>query len=80
MKAGIADFLRTKRSKKDLKAALDVIREFKDCESVEEWAMISFVAWAKLEQLEEYLGHLVDGDPLDADTIRYIKRLARAKP
>jgi len=70
----ITDFLKTKRSKEELKIALDVLREFKDCESFEEWAGIPFHAWGKLEQLEEFLAHLVNGDPLARDTKAYIKR------
>lgn len=69
----ITDFLKTNRSKDELRIALEVVREFKECESGQEWAMISFAAWAKLEQLEEYLAHLVEGAPLKKDTIAYIK-------
>jgi hypothetical protein len=70
----ITDFLKTTRSKDELKHALEVLREFKECESTEEWAMISFAAWAKLEQLEEFLSHLVEGAPLADDTVEYMKR------
>lgn len=68
----ITDFLKTTRSKNDLRIALEVLREFKECESGQEWAMIPFAAWAKLEQLEEFLTHLVEGAPLKDDTIAYI--------
>ncbi len=70
----ITDFLKTKRSKKDLKIALSVLRDFKQCESTQEWLMISFGAWAKLEQIQEYLEHLVEGEPLAKDTLEYIER------
>ena len=72
----ITDFLKTKRSKDDLKIALEVLREFKSNESTEEWAMTAFAAWAKLEQFEEYLSHLVEGHPLKEDTIAYMNRKA----
>lgn len=68
----ITDFLTTQRSTTDLATALAVLREFKRCESQEEWYQIPFNAWAKLEQLEEFLAHLVEGAPLEADTLRYI--------
>ena len=75
----ITDFLKTRRSKKDLKIALDVLREFKEHESEAEWFHASFESWTKLEQLEEYLAHLVEGTPLKDDTIVYLKR-ARKGP
>jgi len=56
----ITEFLKTKRPKKELATALEVLREFKKCESAEEWYMTMFVAWAKLEQLEEFLAHIVE--------------------
>ena len=68
----ITDFLKTARSKDELKHALEILREFKASESQEEWVAIPFVAWAKLEQLEEFLAHLVDGDPLANDTVEYM--------
>lgn len=72
----ITDFLKTKRSKDDLKIALEVLREFKSNESPEEWVMIMFAAWTKLEQLQEFLSHLVEGEPLEEDTIDYMNRKA----
>jgi hypothetical protein len=69
----ITDFLKTKREKEELKHALEVLREFKTCESDNEWISIPFAAWAKLEQLEEYLDHLVNNKPLKEDTLEYIK-------
>lgn len=65
---GIIDFLKTERSPDELRAALAVVREFKECESNEEWLMVPFVAWTKLDQLEEYLAHLVEGAELQDDT------------
>lgn len=70
----ITDFLKTQRTKEELTAALEVLREFKGCESQEEWLMIPFAAWAKLEQMEEFLAHLVEGAPLADDTVEYMKR------
>lgn len=70
----ITDFLKTTRSKDELNHALEVLREFKGCESQDEWLMISFAAWAKLEQMEEFLAHLVEGAPLADDTVAYMKR------
>jgi hypothetical protein len=73
----ITDFLNTKHSKEDLKVTLSVIKEFKSCESDMEWLHIDFAAWAKLEQLEEFLEHLVNEKPLAADTIQYLKAQGR---
>lgn len=70
----IIDFLKTQRPKEELRVALAVLRDFKQCESQEEWLMIPFDAWAKLEQLEEFLAHLVDGEPLKDDTKRQIEQ------
>lgn len=70
----ITNFLKTKRSKEELSLALKILREFKECESQEEWMSINFVAWVRLEQFEEFLTHLVDGVPLAEDTVNYIKR------
>lgn len=70
----ITDFLKTTRSKDELKHALEVLREFKVGESDAEWISIPFAAWAKLEQLEEFLAHLVEGAPLAEDTVEYMKR------
>ena len=57
----ITDFLYTKQSVTDLRTVLNVVREFKAGESLDEWTTISFDAWAKLEQLEEFLEYLVEG-------------------
>lgn len=74
MPKNITEFLKTKRSKAELKTALDVLREFKKCETQEEWLQIPFVAWTKLEQLQEFLEHLVEGTDLKEDTKHYAKR------
>lgn len=70
----ITDFLKNPRPKRELAITLAVVREFKGCESMEEWVAISFAAWAKLEQLEEYLDHMVNGVPLADDTKRYMEK------
>jgi len=72
---GAMDFLKTARSKEDLGVVLEVLREFKQCESGEEWLYTSFEAWVKLEQLEEFLAHMVNGDELKDDTERALARL-----
>lgn len=72
----ITDFLKTARSKDDLKTALEVLREFKECESMAEWLSVPLAAWGKLEQLEEFLAHLVEAAPLDEDTQEFLKRVA----
>jgi hypothetical protein len=69
--AKITDFLQTKRSLEELRIALEVLREFKACESQEEWLAIPFFAWTKFEQYEEFLAHLVEDTPLKNDTIAY---------
>lgn len=69
----ITDFLkRADLTDSELSAALKVVRAFKACESFDEWLGISFDAWAKLDQLEECLAHLVEGEPLADDTIAYL--------
>jgi hypothetical protein len=70
----ITDFLKTITPKEDLRTTLKVIQRFKACESREEWMGITFGAWAKLEQLEEYIEHLVNGKDLQPDTIEYMGR------
>ena len=69
----ITDFLKTETEKQDLAAALKVLQEFKSCESEKEWLMLPFATWVKLEQLEEFLDHLVNGTELKDDTKRYIE-------
>lgn len=71
----ITDFLSTDRPRSELAVALAVVCEFKKCESKEEWLDIPFAAWAKLEQLKEYLDHLVNGTELAPDTLEYIQRM-----
>lgn len=68
----ITDFLKTKRSKEELTIVLQVLNEFKQCENIDEWLQIPFMAWAKLEQLREFLDYLVNNAPLKDDTIEYI--------
>ncbi len=68
----ITDFLKTKRTPEELRTALYILREFKRSESMEEYCGVAFAAWAKLEQLEEFLSHLVEGEPLAADTLAYM--------
>ena len=71
----ITDFLEQHGcSESDLRAALRVLRRFKTFESTDEWLAIPFMAWAKLEQCEEFLAHLVEGAPLDDDTVEYMAR------
>jgi hypothetical protein len=68
----ITDFLKTTRPIDELNTALEIIREFKSNESDEEYLLIHFAAWTKIEQLEEFLEHLVEGVELGEDTKRYI--------
>ena len=69
----ISRFLVTTTPISDLRAALAVIREFKGCESLTENMLTPHYCWVKLEQLEEFLAHLVDGDPLEEDTINHLE-------
>lgn len=62
----ITEFLQTSRSKAELATALDILREFKRGESSEEWIDVPFLAWAKLEQLEALLDHLVNGTVIES--------------
>jgi hypothetical protein len=70
----ITNFLKTKRSLSELKVALEVLHEFKECESMEEFIMLPLSGWAKLEQLEEFLAYLTENIPLADDTIAYMER------
>ena len=69
----LIDFLKTKRTKTELQTALDVIRDFKANESPDEWGMVPFACWVKLEQLQEYLAHLAESKLLKPDTIAFMK-------
>lgn len=57
---GLLEFLKTKRTKEELKLCLDILKEFKGCETKTEWLMCSFESWAKLEQFEDYLRLLTE--------------------
>lgn len=70
----IVDFLALPIPETDLAAALRVLRAFKECESREEWFGTMFAAWAKLEQLEEFLAHRVEGKELEDDTREALAR------
>lgn len=69
---GALRFLKTTKSRADLCIALDVLMEFKDCENAGEWMMTPFAAWAKLEQLQDYLCLLTsrDVDKVDDQTAK----------
>lgn len=54
-KNGLLEFLKTKRTKEELKLCLDILKEFKGCENEMEWLVCSFESWIKLEQFEDYL-------------------------
>lgn len=71
----LIDFLKTKKTKNELKIALDVLMEFKKNETAAEYLDCPYVSWVKLEQYEEYLKHLVNGEPLQKDTIEFIKKM-----
>lgn len=76
----ITDFLNTSRPKEELEIALAVVRDFKAAESTDEWLKIPSSAWAKLEQLEEFLAHMVEGKPLAEDTVWYRQGHTQPKP
>lgn len=68
------NFLQTSTSPDELRAALQVMREFKTHETTEEWMARPFATWIMFEMLEEYLDHLVNGTPLKEDTIEALRR------
>lgn len=70
----ITDFLKTKRSKEELKIALDVLKEFKEYETMQEWEKTNFMEWAKVDQLEEFLEYLVNNKKLSRVTTEYLNR------
>lgn len=76
---GIVSFLGLDIPAADLETTLRVLRQFKGCESRKEWLDIPFVAWAKLEQLEEFLAHRVEGAELHDDTKRALDEYRRAQ-
>lgn len=76
---GIVSFLDTAASKEDLAATLRVLREFKACESMPEWVATPFMCWVKLEQLEEFLDHLVNDAELKSDTVEALKQYREEK-
>jgi hypothetical protein len=76
---GLLRFLITKRSLGDLKIALAVLREFKECEGTYEWIATPLAAWAKLEQLEDYLKLLTDTQAGKVDDDRARDYLARVR-
>jgi hypothetical protein len=51
---------------------LDVIQEFKDCESLEEWTNVPSLSWVKLAQLQDYLRLLTgtEVEKVDDDTAK----------
>lgn len=69
----ITDFMKSEISVEEFATALKVLKHFKSCESQEEWMHVLFIAWAKLEQLEEFLEHIVNDAPLKQDTIDYME-------
>ena len=73
----LINFLKTKTSKTKLKHALEVLKEFKHNESKEEWLFCPFMAWAKLEQLEEYLEFFVNKKKLEKDTLKVLNSIAQ---
>ena len=69
----LIDFLKTKTDKKDLATAFKVLMEFKGNEEMSEYIRCDFVAWHKLEQLQEFLDHLANGEELKKDTLEELE-------
>ncbi len=59
---GLLDFLKTKRTIEELKLCLDILKEFKSCESYSEFCFSSFESWQRFEQFEDYLKLLTNTD------------------
>lgn len=70
----ITDFLKKDIKKKDAKVTLALLRLFKAGESRKEWTFIPLVAWAKVEQFEEFLEYIVNGKQLEDDTLLELKK------
>ena len=70
-KKGIIYFLKTKIPKSELAIALKVAKEFWENGSDREYMDVSF--WMKFDQFEEYLEYLVEGKPLEKDTVEVAK-------
>jgi hypothetical protein len=73
----ITDFLKLDIPMSELQSALKVLRAFKECEGTEEWLAVLFIAWSKLEQLEEFLAHRVEAAPLKEDTLEYLAQMQK---
>ena len=56
----LADFIKTSRTNKELEMALSVIKDFKKCESIEEFMNDVLVSWQKLEMLEKMLETIIN--------------------
>ena len=76
---GVIQFLEMEHDKEKLAHALEVIRTFKNLESMMEWLGVPFSAWAKLEQLEEFLEHLVEGKELKEDSQEVLAMFRQVK-
>ena len=55
----LIDFLTTKTNKKKLKIALDVLGEFKPCESSLECEKVNHAAWSRMDTFKAYLEFLI---------------------
>ncbi len=64
---GLLEFLKTKRTKEELKLCLEILEEFKSCENQMEWMMCNFSTWVKLEQFQDYLRLLTDTELENVD-------------
>ena len=64
----LIEFLKTERTKEELQTTLAVLREFKACRSDAEYMKVPQLSWMRLDQLEEFLAYLANGEALPDDT------------
>ena len=77
----LLEFLKTKRTKDELKLVLDILKEFKNNESEKEFIYCSCESWIKLEQFEDYLRLLTDTEVEKVEDSRakeYMKTLVKS--
>jgi hypothetical protein len=79
MKTSVIDFLTIDRPREELKIALDVLNDFRECHNGEEWFLGFSMTWQKLEQYLEFLEHMVNGQELEDDTVEYKAFVLRAR-
>jgi hypothetical protein len=69
----LKDFLNTNRSLEELAAALETVRDFRECESHAESKSVSLESWHMTDVLEDMLAYLVEGQPMAQETMTQLQ-------